>query len=149
MVVSIDELSEYGRFYSDLEEHTKWWFCTTDYKVYETEEIIAQFSYENQEMIAASDTFLPLFRTDIIALEKEFLEEFAYEGDFVCEDSSNFDLSFKIYIEDFLEREWYAFESDRLCKDAVKWCKENGIPYRITAKTRSCKYVQKRKLSED
>ena len=134
-MVSIDELSEYGRFYSDLEEHTKWWFCTTDYKVYETEEIIAQFSYENQEMIAASDTFLPLFRTDIIALEKEFLEEFAYEGDFVCEDSSNFDLSFKIHIEDFLEREWYAFEKEQLCKDAVKWCEENGIPYRITPKT--------------
>lgn len=149
MNVNIDDLSEYGRFYSDLKEHTQWWFCIADYKIYDGEKIIAQFAYENQEMIAASDIFLPLFRTDIIALEKEFLKKFAYEGDFTCEDPSNFDLSFKIYIEDFLEREWYAFEKEQLCKDAVKWCEENGIPYRITPKTRFRRYLQNKRLLGD
>ena len=129
MKVNIDEICEYGRFYSDLKEHAQWWFCIADYNIYDGEEMAAKFAYYDKEMIVAAGGFVPLFRTDVIALEKEFLEEFAYEGDFVCEDPSDFDLSFKKYIESFLEREWYAFEKERLCKDAVKWCKENGIPY--------------------
>ena len=130
MKVSIDGISEYGRFYSDLEEHTEWWFCIADYKTYDVEEMAERFAYYDKETIVAAGGFIPLFQTDIIALEKEFLTEFAFNGGFSCDNPSEFDLRFKIYIElNFLEREWYAFEKKRLCEDAVKWCKENHIPY--------------------
>lgn len=133
MIVNIEDISAYGRFYSDIKDHVKWWFCLTDYKIYDTESVISKFNYGNEESIVSAGVFIPLFKTDVIKLEREFLASMSINRSnmpFCCDDISDFDRNFKIYIEEnFLVREWYYFEQERLCKEAINWCKTNGIVF--------------------
>lgn len=133
MIVSIEDISIYGRFYSDLENHVKWWFCLLDYTIYDTESVISNFNYKNEESILLSGVFISLFKTDIIKLEQEFLTTLSISKEtvpFSYDDITSFDRNFKIYIEEnFLVRDWYYFEKEHLYNDAIKWCKRNGIAF--------------------
>ena len=131
--IKISEIAPYGRFYSDLKNHTKWWLCLQDFKIYDTETIISLFKYETIKEIKESNSFIALFKTDIINLEKEYLNKCLSINEkelFHISQTKNFDIAFKIYIESIcLERDWYAFEMKKLCKDAIEWCIKNSIPY--------------------
>ncbi len=134
MFVNIDEIYTYGRFYPDIERHVNWWFCITDYVIYDTETIVSNFGYTEKETIASTDTFIPLFKTNVVELEKSFLLTLSLSDSappFPYDDILAFDRNFKVYVENhLLLRDWYDFEKKHLCNDAIKWCKLHNIHFR-------------------
>ena len=72
-IFNIDKILYYGRYYSNerQEYKTLWWFCLDDFEVYDTQKLIEQYAYVNCKEIISSEKYIPLFRTDIISLEKD------------------------------------------------------------------------------
>ena len=134
MLIDIEQIYTYGRFYPDIKDHVNWWFCTTDYGVYDTATIISNFGFADEKSIANVDVFIPFFKSNIIDLEKCFLHTILPDGckhPFPYENILTFDRDFKIYIETHgLIRDWYTFEKKHLCHDAISWCKLHNIRFR-------------------
>ena len=130
--MTIEELMYYGRYYTfENEGYHLWWFDPQDSKVYKYEELLKEFGYRSQEEILYIKRFIPLFETDIVALEHEFL---AIRGAKIKQlehaviSDSDFDVEFKKFVEERdLTNAWHDFEYERLYHDAVVWGKENQI----------------------
>lgn len=133
MLIDIEQIYTYGRFYPDIKEHVNWWLCTMDYEIYDTETIISTFGYTDEKSIADVNMFIPFFKANMIDLEKSFLLTILSDGrqyPFSYEDISTFDINFKIYIETHgLIRNWYDFEKKHLCNAAIAWCKLHNIRF--------------------
>lgn len=123
--MDIEELAPYGRYYRREDEGFQfWWFDLQKDSVCSYEDLLQMFGYSNEEEILSSDNFIPLFRTDIEEVEKEFLLTRGLK----IKTDGDFDIEFRIYIErKHLETAWYEFESSRLRKDAAEWCRKNHI----------------------
>lgn len=133
-IFNIDKILYYGRYYSNERQgyKTLWWFCLDDFEVYDTQKLIEQYAYANCKEIISSEKYIPLFRTDIVSLEKRFIKEHGFH-DLKIQDYqvNDYDVAFKIFIDrHFLTKQWYEFERKQLYNDAVKWCKENGISFK-------------------
>jgi len=135
-MIDLNEILYYGRFYPDAPggEKPAWWLCVSDHAVLDTETVRKNFSYADTEKIEASGQFLPLFRTDIPRLEKEFMQNRDEKAILrLCENNPqwDYDIAFKVYIEERqLTREWFEFERAHLRRDAEDWCRQHGLPYR-------------------
>lgn len=138
MTIKIKSIVSYGRYYPSLVDAdvTYWWFCVNDCKIYSTETLITDFHYTDSVDIEQSGVFIPLFKTDIEKLEKEYLltrpNEEIREYRKVKEKNSGTDPDtiFKIFVDRMcLWKSWYAFEYQRLFQDAVSWCNANHIAY--------------------
>ena len=133
MKIKISEIAYYGRFYSNLTEHVIWWFCTLDFQICDTETIISVYGFSSIEEILDSSKFIPLFKTDIIELEKKFLKEKNIALEKIGSEIQriqDFDKCFKIFIEAaYLTQHWHMFEKQHLFSDAIVWCKNNAIPF--------------------
>lgn len=133
MFIDIEQIYTYGRFYPEIKKHVNWWICITDYVIYDTETIVSNFGYADEKLIDADGIFVPLFKTDMIELEKEFMQTIPLGNrtdPFPYDDIPNFDRNFKIYIENhFLIRDWYDFEKRHLCNDAIEWCKLHNFRF--------------------
>lgn len=139
-MITISEIMFYGRYYSDemFTYDISWWLCLKDYKVYHTETLMTDYSYENISEIKKSLSFIPLFKTDIIQLEKEFVERlnnktFNKNLDKILVDNNcSYDVAFKIFIEkEFMVDSWSEYEKSNLVKDAIAWCRDNYLPYKM------------------
>lgn len=131
----------YGRYFSDEENKydISWWLCLENYDIYHTETLMSDFSYKNTPEIKESSKFIPLFKTDIILLEKEFIKKLNNKtllnsfNKILSSGNREYDVAFRIFIErEFLVNSWSEFEKAQLQQDAVAWCKENHIPYIIS-----------------
>lgn len=125
--MTVEEIMYYGRYY-DFEDpgHHLWWFDLSDGTVYPFDELVKDFGYVSQEDIISAGKYIPLFETDIVVLEQEFLKQRSLK----MNDSkdADFDVNFKTYIdENNLWEAWHDFEYRRLYQDAVNWCRENHI----------------------
>ena len=130
--MTIDELMYYGRYYSsESEGYHIWWFDLGRTIVHQYDELINEFGYCSQEEILSSGCFIPLFETDIVKLEREFLlltQNHKIIKQFEKILDSDLDTEFKIFIErNHLLKSWHDFERKRLYNDAIVWCKKNNI----------------------
>lgn len=128
--MTIEELMFYGRYYSfeDAGYHL-WWFDSYSGSIYEFYELINKLGYFSQEDIISSERFIPLFETDIVKLEQDFLRAYNYEvKQLENAVDMDFDTKFKIFVEkNNLTELWKKFESCRLYHDAIVWCNDNFI----------------------
>ena len=137
MKININDVLYYGRHYTDTSSEPYWWFSKDDYQIYSSENLIKEYSYKDTDDILQSEYFIPLFQTDIIELEKEFLAEYnskplqAKTENLVTQSNGNFDLAFKtlIEVEEGMSENWYGFERKKLYNDAVNWCQKHNIKY--------------------
>lgn len=137
MKINIKDIMYYGRHYTDITSEPYWWFGKDDYQIYSSESLIKEYSYKDTDDILQSEYFIPLFQTDIIELEKEFLAEYNSRPlqdkteKLVTQANGNFDLAFKtlIEVEEGMSENWYGFERKKLYNDAVNWCQKHNIKY--------------------
>lgn len=126
----IEELMYYGRYYDfENEGHHLWWFDMQSASLYQYDELIQKFGYSSQEEIVSSGMFIPLFETNVVELEREFLMVYNYKVKQLEKPfNSDFDTRFKVFIEENdLTKSWRDFEYHRLYQDAIVWCNENNI----------------------
>lgn len=129
MTLSIKDIMNYGCWYRH-ESTVDWWFCLTDGRIYETEDLFNEFGYKTKQEIEESELYILLFKTDMIAAEKHFLNERGIRN-FDGLPDSEFAIEFRKVLDmDFiLCLQWGDFEDSVLKRDAVKWCRENHIPF--------------------
>lgn len=135
MLLNIDAIMQYGCFYRNRMDkmHTYWWLCLSDYEIYDTETLLKEFFYSTCLEILETNMYIPLFQTDVVALEEIYISQ--YYPWYVktikqLAEQTNYDLEFRKFIEDCLDsRGWCDFIDSALRKDAIAWCKQNGIPY--------------------
>lgn len=139
--IHISDILIYGRYYSLLEYEIIdpiYWFKLSDYKIYDGEKLIENGMFEDASHLKKSEQFIPLFKTDITKVEKDFVEQFCPNEKSVIDDieranpSYNYDIAFREFIETHpLLENWFEFEYERLEHDAVRWCMVNGIRYSL------------------
>lgn len=128
----ISELLQYGRYYRDENDSNHiWWFDPIHKQIYQYETLLSMFGYKSQQDILDSGMFIPLFETDILQLEREFvLETQSKKTVRYFNNISDFDLDreFKVFIEkNFLIKSWMNYEKKHLYQDALEWCKSNHL----------------------
>lgn len=130
--MKLTDLMYYGRYYRDEREpnHT-WWFDPNNKQIFLYDDLLKTFGYNSLEDIINFSEFIPLFETDIIKLEHQFISETQTKKVMIFFKDiadSDFDREFKIFIEkESLIGTWHDFEKKNLYKDALKWCDENHI----------------------
>lgn len=135
MLLDIDSIIYYGRYYSCLEYKYEnyWWFGLIDYKVYNVDELIDTMKFKTYADICDSVYYIPLFKTDIISAEKAFMINYNSKKLAQIENEcSDYDVAFNIFVEtEHIDGRWKEYEKSVLYRDAVLWCKENNIVYKI------------------
>ena len=120
----------YFRYYRDEEVSPdfSWWYCLTDFNVYETSELYKLFKYSSKSEIYESHLFVEFEKIDIIELKKQFLIQRNEYSLFKNISDQEFDLKFNRYIDNSnLIQSWYNFEIDILKSVFDKWCRVNNI----------------------
>ena len=137
-MIKINEIMFYGRYYdSDKQSYNNyWWFDKADEKVFSVKEIMQLFNYESEDEIFEIGSFIPLFKVDILNLEKAFIKDLnnkEISKKFKDKDGEALNISFLEYIErePLIEDLWFDYERKHLSSQAENWCKENHIPYKI------------------
>ena len=137
-MVDINELKYYGQWYrGNDEDYNWWWFSIYDEKVYNVDELMEKFSFETYEDILVAEGYIPLWKTDLIKVTRDFLiltkdkksEKFLQENS----DEKVFG-AFDTYVmsnDNYLTSWWYEYEDAALVNDAIKWCRKHGIPYKM------------------
>lgn len=134
-MIRIQTFKYFGRSFSD--SSLERWFCPADGKVYDTDEMKETFGFRDESEIDASGSFIKLFKTDIPALKRRFLESYpdprlAKRIQAVCNTKKvDFNIAFNICAETEFLHDWNAFEDNRLEQDAVSWCRANGLAYTL------------------
>ena len=130
--VIIEDIMYYGRSYDSQTEY--WWYSCTDNSVVSIDFLRSSYGWETREALAEQSVFIPLFKTDMIQLEKTYMKSFE-KGiiESIMEyEQVEYDVAFSIFIETPMERflHWKEYEKKRLIYDAIVWCKRNGLSYR-------------------
>ncbi len=135
MLLDIDSIIYYGRYYScmDHKYETYWWFDLVDYDIYSVDELIDSMGFNSYNEICDSIYYVPLFKTDIISAEKNFMINYNSKKLAQIEkESLDYDAAFKTYIErEHIDGRWREYERSILYNDAILWCKKNNIAYRV------------------
>lgn len=118
------------------------WFEKSSYQFFSTEDLLGEFGYRNYQEIVDSGFFIPVSKTDTVALMKQFVashnegKAIAKEIDNIIKNDnygydSGYAVAFRILMEvnEDIWDEYIQFEKECLTKDAVKWCEDNGIAY--------------------
>lgn len=139
MKIDLIDAALFGEWSSEdeLEYEILSWYEKSSFQFFSTEKLIEEFGYKDYNEIESCGHFIPVFKTDVVALKKEFVanlhssevEDEIHE--IMKRKKRIYDVAFKIWGEEHptLWGEYYEFERDRLLKDAEKWCKDNNIPY--------------------
>ena len=146
MKVDLKEAASYGEWCSetDSEYEVFAWFEKSSFKFFYTENLINKFGYKDCKEIETSGHFIPVFKVDIIALQKNFIANYpdkeveATMNEIIANDNFNYrsgyDVAFRILTQDYPEfnefcDKYFDFEKRVLIESAQKWCFENNIPY--------------------
>ena len=135
-MIKINEIMFYGRYYDNEERPYSniWWYSKTDERIFSIDEIIQLFNYRTEDEIIECNIFIPLFKVNIFNLEKAFISDLNNKEItklFKNIDGKLFDIKFLEYIDrdSFVKRLWFEYEEKNLYTEAVKWCRDNHIPY--------------------
>lgn len=146
MKIDLKKAACYGEWCSeeDSEYEVNAWFEKSSFKFFYTSNLINKFGYKNFEEIENSGHFIPVFKTDIIALQKEFIANYPDKeieetmNEIIANDNfgynSGYEVAFRILTQDYPEfdefcNKYFDCEQSVLLESAQKWCKENSIPY--------------------
>lgn len=149
MKIDLTDAAFYGEWCSeeDSEYEVNAWFEKSSFGFFYTSNLINKFGYKNFEEIQNSGYFIPVFKTDIIALQKEFIANYPDKrieetmNEIIANDnfgySSGYEVAFRILTQDYPEfdefcNKYFDYEQSVLLESAQKWCSENGIPYYST-----------------
>lgn len=127
----------------DLKYEVNNWLEKSSLQFFYTGKLINEFGYKDYTEIEASGHFIPVFKTDIVALKKEYVSHFlskeaADEILMIMEYNKNkhsnftgYDVAFNIFCEEHedIYNDYWNYERSHLLKDAEKWCKVNSVPY--------------------
>jgi hypothetical protein len=136
-ILSVWEFNVYGRRFYYERSYQGWWFDVETYEVHWCDDLIDKYEVRDPSLldpaVLKEEGLIPVFGTDIVALERQFIAEmnvkkrtkyFDSLGDMEC------DRHFCRYIElHGYERAWGRYETARLVRDCIEWCKENHIRY--------------------
>lgn len=127
-----EDILYYGRCYE--EGRQLWWFDLEAHRVISTEELEALYGRNGAEPISEDSAFLPLFQTNMLQLQKAFMQDFPEHTveKIMAARKVSYAVAFNIFVETPPEifRRWKDFEREHLLQDAVAWCKANRLPYR-------------------
>lgn len=146
MKIDLTDAAFYGNWCSeeDSEYEVNAWFEKSSFGFFYTSNLINKFGYKNFEEIENSGYFIPVFKTDIIALQKEFIANYPDKkiektmNEIIANDnfgySSGYEVAFRILTQDYPEfdefcNKYFDYEQNILLENAQKWCAENEIPY--------------------
>lgn len=131
MVVSIEEIAPLGGSLGEYSEPTCW-FCIFDYRCYDGETL--RNMGVGQEERTPENGYIPLFRTNMRTVAKDFLRsQSPKEYEPIFEEYEDFDRAFNIFLyRCSLYKKWILYRDRRLKRDAVRWCKENHLPWKST-----------------
>ncbi len=146
MKVDLKDAAYYGEWDS---EEDSWcdvhaWFEKSSFKFFYTSNLIDKFGYKDCVEIKESGYFIPVFKTDVIALQKEFIATYhdkqieetmntIIENDNYGYDSG-YEVAFRILTQDYpqfaeFSKEYFNYEKQKRLQDAKIWCRKNNIPY--------------------
>lgn len=138
-MIDIREIMYYGRCYNfDCQPVPYWWLCRIDERVVSLDELHSVYGFTSVEEIETSERYIPLFQTDIVALEREFIAEMGYDNlivqEIMTQRNVSYDVAFNIFVEspETLFFRWREFERKKLVADSISWCQLYGIPYIIS-----------------
>lgn len=140
------EAAYYGEWCSeeDSEYEVHAWFEKSSFKFFYTSKLINKFGYKNCEEIENSGHFIPVFKVDIIELQKEFIANYPDKeieetmNEIIANDNyefeSGYEVAFRILTQDYPEFDefgdkYFDYEQRVLLESAQKWCIKNNIPY--------------------
>ena len=141
MAIDVKDILYYGRFYPSINEDIPfWWYDNEKGEVIELTELLKTVgisAIDESKINEMRDMgFYPLFRLDIIQLEKKFVgitlsKKEAAPLDSLL-DASEYDKTFKYIIERYnLDRRWAEFEYEALHNAAVIWINKNHLRIRV------------------
>lgn len=143
MKIDITDAAFYGNWNSEESEKYKtiYWFEKSSCQFFYTGKLIKQFGYKSQKEIQNSGWFIPVFKRDSIAMQKEFIS--TYPDHKISEELKkiqnrnilhplSLSVAFRILTQDYPEyddfsNKYFEYEKAQLIEDAKKWCKKNGI----------------------
>lgn len=148
MKIDLKDAAYYGEWDS---EEDSWcdvhaWFERSSFKFFYTSNLIDKFGYKDCGEIKKSGHFIPVFKTDVITLQKEFIANYRDKqieetmNDILENDnygySSGYEVAFRILTQDYpqfdeFSDEYFNYEKQQRLQDAENWCRENDIPYYI------------------
>lgn len=146
MKIDLTEAAFYGEWCSeeDSEYEVNAWFEKSSFAFFYTSNLIDKFGFESFEEIENSGHFIPAFKTDIIALQKEFIADYPDKrieetmNEIIENDNfgynSGYEVAFRILTQDYPEfdefcNKYFDYEQNVLLENAQKWCVENQVPY--------------------
>lgn len=142
----LKEAAYYGEWCSeeDSEHEVHAWFEKSSFKFFYTSNLIDKFGYKDCKEIEESGYFIPVFKVDIIALQKEFIANYPDKeieetmNWIIANDNfkynSGYAVAFRILTQDYPEFDefgdkYFDYEQCVLRESAQKWCDENNVPY--------------------
>lgn len=144
MKIDLRDAAFYGAWCSEREREFDilCWFEKSSFQFFYVEKLINEFGYKDCNEIEESGYFVPVFKTDIVALKKEFvanlhLKEVENELQAILEYNAKhrhctgYDAAFNIFCEEHedFQVDYQNYEQKQLLKEAEIWCNENAIPY--------------------
>ena len=126
----------YGEYYRWMgsPDLVIFWYDPSDGQVYHYEDLMSEFGYQSQDEILWSGAFVPLFKTDIVELERQFIagyksKKLSKHFDSLSDDECHSEFSRLIHYEYISPWTWGKFEREHLYHDALEWCRENHIKF--------------------
>lgn len=145
MKIDLSDAAFSGEWNSEkeIEFEINYWFEKSSFQFYFTGKLINEYGYKDYDEIKSSGYFIPVFKTDIVALEKEYVSKFlsdevADEIISIMEQNKDkhinctgYNVAFLTFCDEHehLYDDYQKYEINQLNKDAKKWCEENNIPY--------------------
>ena len=138
MKVEIRNIMTFGEW--DSEEDYKYeencWFEKSSCTVFYSSNLIEEFGYKDCGEIKSSGHFIPLFKTDIIELEKEFIANYPDKSveetiNNIIKNNNNgyapgYGVAFSILLQDYPEFDEFSKEYHSFEKTASQKMRKNG-----------------------
>lgn len=151
----------YGRYDPEYGEVLSYWFCLEDYSILEETKLLEKLGYESAEQLNNDTFFIPVWKTNITDLKKEFLNgkgeyrSYIEEIEKIRQDYTkfqkhhmpwyecSFSQAFNMFFNDGYPGgpvwdEWERYMDERLRSDFVAWCEKYHIRYEKDGRYLTC-----------
>ena len=67
------DICEYGKYDPEYGDDESYWFCVEDYSILKETKLLEKLGYESVEQLNNDPSFIPVWKTNITELKREFL----------------------------------------------------------------------------